>query len=73
MPSINLISCGWTRNKRGPPTHGLEHSHASEVSNYQSVRIPHAFIGLLTVRYGGLKTLFETTYSGSMVIALVVQ
>ena len=73
MPSINLISCGWTRNKRGPPTHGLEHSHASEASKRESVRIPHAFIGLLTVRYGDLKILFENAYTGSMIIALVVQ
>ena len=73
MPSINLISCGWTRNKRGPPTHGLEHSHASEVSKRESVHVSNACIELLTVRYSGLETLFETTYSGSMVIALVVQ
>lgn len=73
MPSINLISCGWTRNKRGPPTHGLEHLHASEVSKRRSIYIPDAYIGLLTVYHSDLNTLFEKTNTGSMINALVIQ
>ena len=43
------------------------------MSERQLINILDAYIGLLNIRYSGLKALFENTYTGSMVIALVVE
>ena len=43
------------------------------MSECRLINILDAYIGLLTIRYSGLKALFEDTYTGSMVVALVVE